>query len=347
MYKLIFVLSLLTFSFSAKADASYELGIGAGTSTPHNGDSFKSRASTGDAHSYWLGYGLTKNWGLELGLDQFDFDRINSKHKAIALGGVYRFAPENRFHPIAKLGLTSVESSNAADVKTNSLGAKAALGLEADFECISLGVLYNLHHITKSDDALNLKDTQASVPVLFLTFHNRANASPANTTTAAVPAAASQTPAVVDSDSDGVLDGDDKCGSTPAGDAVNNFGCSETEKASVKLNVAFASGKAVLDSNSNSEIENLANFMKKFSDTHVEIAGHTDNLGNAASNLTLSQKRADAVKIALVQAGVAATRITAKGYGSDQPLANNKTKAARDQNRRVTAEISTNVTKKK
>jgi outer membrane protein OmpA-like peptidoglycan-associated protein len=67
----------------------------------------------------------------------------------------------------------------------------------------------------------------------------------------------------------------------------------------------------------------------------IEIGGHTDNTGDAAANLTLSQQRADAVRNYLIQQGVAATQLTAKGYGDTQPVGSNDTDEGRFRNRRI------------
>ena len=80
----------------------------------------------------------------------------------------------------------------------------------------------------------------------------------------------------------------------------------------------------------------LANLMKNDSTLKIEIAGHTDNTGNAAANQPLSERRANTVKKLLTEKyGVAADRLTAKGYGAEQPLADNGTEQGRAINRRV------------
>lgn len=80
----------------------------------------------------------------------------------------------------------------------------------------------------------------------------------------------------------------------------------------------------------------LADLMKKDNFLKIEIAGHTDNTGNAATNQALSERRANTVKQTLAQKyGADANRMTAKGYGAEQPLADNETEQGRAINRRV------------
>ena len=78
------VLTMLL-GYAAGAQNRIEAGIGAGTSHPVLGSAFESAASEGNGQNYWLGYGFSKTWGVELGMDQFDFDGVNSKHKAYGL----------------------------------------------------------------------------------------------------------------------------------------------------------------------------------------------------------------------------------------------------------------------
>ena len=85
--------------------------------------------------------------------------------------------------------------------------------------------------------------------------------------------------------------------------------------------------------------------MKENPNQTAIISGHTDSTGDANYNEKLSQRRADAVKEAIIQEGVEAERLQSKGYGETRPIADNATKEGRAQNRRVEAEIYTSPTK--
>lgn len=143
-----------------------------------------------------------------------------------------------------------------------------------------------------------------------------------------------------DSDGDGVLDDLDACPNTPAGALVNSAGC-PAETVSVTLDIKFDAGQSVVKPEFDAQIGKVADFMARFPNTTVLIEGHTDNAGNPATSLPLSQRRADAVRQTLVaKFHVAPGRVTAKGYGDTRPIANNKTPEGRAANRRVVATLS-------
>lgn len=104
-------------------------------------------------------------------------------------------------------------------------------------------------------------------------------------------------------------------------------------------NVYFDFGKYTLRPESYKELDELVSYMKWRENEKIEIAGHTDNIGSASDNLKLSQQRAEAIRQYLIKKGVAASRVTAKGYGSTDPVAENSTYEGRQQNRRTEVRI--------
>jgi outer membrane protein OmpA-like peptidoglycan-associated protein len=104
-------------------------------------------------------------------------------------------------------------------------------------------------------------------------------------------------------------------------------------------NIFFETGKSTLKRESFPELDRVIKFMKENSDIRIEIGGHTDNVGKAATNLKLSQTRAKAVATYMTSNGVSSSRIVSKGYGLTKPVASNKTKEGKSQNRRVEFKI--------
>jgi OOP family OmpA-OmpF porin len=154
---------------------------------------------------------------------------------------------------------------------------------------------------------------------------------------------------VVDTDADGVPDEIDNCPKVPG--VPENQGCPKEqeqlvvitrEKLVIKDKVYFDTGKSKIQARSFGMLKQIARILVEHPDVErVVIEGHTDSQGSAALNRKLSQGRADAVKTFLVEQDVQASRLEAKGYGPDRPVAENKSAAGREKNRRVEFVIAT------
>jgi len=101
------------------------------------------------------------------------------------------------------------------------------------------------------------------------------------------------------------------------------------------LYVNFDTGRATIKPDSAKTLDDAAATLKAAAGLKIEVAGHTDNIGTAPSNEKLSADRAQAVMAALVQRGIAANRLSAKGYGQTAPVADNRSEDGRAKNRRV------------
>jgi OOP family OmpA-OmpF porin len=146
-----------------------------------------------------------------------------------------------------------------------------------------------------------------------------------------------------DNDADGVPDAQDKCPTekeTPNG-YKDDDGCPDELPAAVKKftgvikGINFKANSADIQKSSFKVLNDAVKVMKDYPDLRIEISGHTSSEGNAAKNLKLSQDRAAAVKVYIVAQGIADERIITVGYGSDKPIADNKTAKGRQQNRRI------------
>ena len=103
----------------------------------------------------------------------------------------------------------------------------------------------------------------------------------------------------------------------------------------IALAINFDTGKATIKDESMPIIDQMVELMQTNADLKVEIQGHTDNVGKPEANKKLSEDRANAVKKALVDRGIAADRMSAVGYGDTKPVADNNTEEGRAKNRRV------------
>ncbi len=148
----------------------------------------------------------------------------------------------------------------------------------------------------------------------------------------------------LDTDGDKVPDYLDKC---PQVKGSNADGCNAaTIKPDVKYvagakidlgasGIQYGPGNAIIKPISYSVLNKVVKIMNDNLELELRVEGHTDNLGKEEANLALSKARALAVKKYLIDNGIEDYRITAEGYGSKKPVANNKTPKGRSQNRRV------------
>ncbi|MDB5970047.1 MAG: hypothetical protein JWQ90_2497 [Hydrocarboniphaga sp.] len=165
-----------------------------------------------------------------------------------------------------------------------------------------------------------------------------------------------------DSDGDGVADALDMCPGTPAGTSVDSRGCPlplppppcKTPEPGAKVDlrgctvgdvivlrgVNFEFDKARLTVNAETILEGVASELIARPDIKVEVSGHTDSKGSDSYNQELSERRAQSVVDYLTAHGIDAARLTSKGLGETQPLADNDTDEGRELNRRVELRIT-------
>lgn len=144
----------------------------------------------------------------------------------------------------------------------------------------------------------------------------------------------------LDSDGDGVSDDLDKCPGTATGKKVDESGCPYTVLQSDVVSwtfdeISFEVGKADISPRSYPVLDKIAAALDARPELKVVVEGHTDNSGSRKVNMNLSQRRAQAVVDYLVGKGISTSRLSAKGYGPDRPIADNGTKLGRSKNRRV------------
>lgn len=302
------------------------------------GANFRDRAES----SLAAGYRVNPNVGLELryGLSNTVSDRINTsiRHEMATLDTYYRFNVAGNLQPYVLVGggLSRATPRNGLDHVENTV-ANAAIGAFYKLSD-SIGLRVEVRGVENLQASTH--DAIASVG-LTTGFGGAKAAAPAPAKLA--PVAAPVAPVVVapaDDDKDGVVNSADQCPGTPINVVVDATGCPKmlTEKVTKELRVQFDTNKAIVKPAYNAEIEGVAKLLKEYPTAKVEIQGHTDSRGAAKRNDKLSQARADAVAGVLVKTfGIDAARVSAKGYGASQPVADNKTAEGQAKNRRVVA----------
>lgn len=258
------------------------------------------------------------------------------------------FNRDSRFSPYITVGAGELETNRTSGPTANDFMAQAGLGAIVTL-WENEGASFSLRPEIKArwDDAgapgylldyigtLGLQWSFGRVPVV------AAAPPPPPPVVAAPPPPPPPPPPPADSDNDGVLDDVDRCPGTPAGTLVDAFGC--PQRGSIILQgVSFEFNSAQLTADSRPILARVASDLKKYPRLRVEMQGHTDSVGSDQYNLGLSQQRANSVREFLISEGVPAERVTARGYGEAQPVADNKTAEGRARNRRVVMSVVDN-----
>lgn len=319
-----------------------------------------------------LGYRFNSHWATELdySLAELSVDGVDTEFDSsiLSLNALYHFSnKDTKVDPYALIGFGHQTIDNTANDAENSV-MNAGFGLKVALtEALNLRTEYR--HIRDLDNELNHDAIGIGLHYLFGGKSKTVASKPLATAPAKKPLLDEDNDGITDdidqclgtpmgvqvdstgcppkdSDNDGVVDANDKCPGSSAGSKVDSDGCYViiSSVKEIELEVAFENNSSTVTQSSHSEIENVANFLKEYPLTNVVIEGHTDDRGSAAYNLKLSQSRAEAVAQELVERyDVDPSRVSAKGYGEDQPRASNDTAEGRAKNRRVTAKVSATV----
>lgn len=280
---------------------------------------------------------INEDWNarIELAKTRYDIDNGTDKANGTRVGvdAIYKVDDSDLYLFTGVKHFNNAKSYNAINV-----GAGYNVQINDRFSVYGEAAIYRDIDYGNTDQGIKLGLKYAFGDVKQGTAKRAPEKMPAK---AAAPAVA-----FIDTDNDGIADVNDSCPNTVENAKIDSRGCAilADKVVEMNLNVKFANNSAKLQSQAMSDVQRLADFMTEHNNTSVVIEGHSSASGNAKYNLTLSQKRADAVKTALInEFDIDSSRVAAKGFGEEQLLSTGNTKADHDLNRRVVAKIKTTV----
>lgn len=289
-----------------------------------------------------FGKEMSRRLSLEGLLGYHDIDGFpGQEHLELGFNVIGKFLPESRFSPYfigglgylrADVGLPDFGGLPPADSTANNATATAGLGLNIRLgdSPWSLRTEARVRHAFDSDDSLT--DGIISLGLQY-NFGGGSTARAAAFASEPEPDTGADVFAAVplDSDGDGVPNDRDRCPGTPAGVKVDANGCEV-----VKLrNVYFGFDSAVLLATARSMLDVSAAVLKRHPDLQAEIVGFADSRGPESYNMKLSERRADAVRQYLENAGVDSSRLSSRGYGESHDGASDLSANGLAQSRRV------------
>jgi OOP family OmpA-OmpF porin len=293
-----------------------------------------------------IGFGrfFGNNFSLDLEYDQFSgtfrdaqvmvpgttFDQW----KLSNWGGMARYhIGQAKVRPFVAVGLGTIKHRNVMNVN-NAISASMGIGLAGQFAKHLSGRLQVIYRSDGDNRSLATSNSYGDWIWTVSIGYNFGGKPPPPPPPRPAPAAAPPPPPNPDLDGDGVPNTRDKCPNTRPGAVVDLDGC-EVEAVIALDGVHFDFDKATLTPAAKAVLNGAAALLDQNERVVVQVAGHTDSIGTESYNQGLSDRRANSVKDYLVNKGVKASRMTARGYGESQPVASNDTEAGRAENRRV------------
>ncbi len=278
----------------------------------------------------------------------------------LSLIGRYHFGEDDGFRPFVAFGFGGTKHDHMLDSDT-SLSATLGVGFQSDW-----GPRSHWFARAEADYRFVSDDTSIRTESSFADFIVKAslNYKFGKDPRAAVVAAVAAVIEDGDADGDGVPNSRDRCPNTPAGVAVDQYGCSldsdgdgvpnsrdkcpdtragavvdldgcEIEAVIDLRNVNFEFDSATLKSSATAKLDSASELLATHGSVIVEVAGHTDSVGSESYNQNLSERRANSVRDYLLAKGIDSSRMTARGYGEARPIASNDNEEGRADNRRV------------
>lgn len=275
----------------------------------------------------------------------YDNSTVSTDIYRIAINGVREFDSMGMFTPLAKIGVGYETIDTRLGRNRDGAFLNAGIGAKIPFNdaiALKLEAIYML-----KNNHSNMDSNLAMLAGLNFAFGPKSQPQPEPT-----PEPKPQPkPVDGDDDKDGVLNSVDKCPNTKAGAKVDARGCeialpkvietkAEACPPKINLHINFKFDSSVIDEESKPRVTKFSEFLKCSKEYKAEIIGHTDSVGTDAYNQKLSQRRADAVRNELVKDGVAADRVTTTAKGESEPIATNKTREGRAENRRIEAQLT-------
>ena len=143
-----------------------------------------------------------------------------------------------------------------------------------------------------------------------------------------------------DTDRDGIINSRDYFASTPKKSVVDAYGCQTGDKVAIAVDVNFATESVVVHDQYRPQIQHLANYLKAYPATKVELKGYADKSGTVLENKNLALRRAEAIRSILVESfDIKSNRLTVTGIGETDRVAPHKGMEGEYRNRRVEARV--------